>query len=360
MTLLGKGHTKRGAPHICYHSSNYFLNAPYDIMNVTYSVLDLAVVTEGQTHADAIRCSRQLAKEVEQMGYTRFWMAEHHNMENIASSATSLLLGHIAVATDTIRVGSGGVMLPNHSPLIIAEQFGTLATIYPDRIDLGLGRAPGTDQATAQAIRPDRMQQVRQFPRNVKQLQQYFSTDNSTSAVRAIPGEGTEVPIWILGSSTDSAHLAAAMGLPYAFASHFAPQQLHAALEVYRDNFQPSEQLEAPYVMPCVNVVAADTDEQAEWLSTSLKQMFMGVVTGDRRPMPAPVDDMSDVWTPREKMAVEQMLTYSFIGGPNTISEQLSDFLDQTGADEIMIASYIYDQTQRMRSHRLVADIMSS
>jgi len=328
--------------------------------DVTYSILDLAVITEGQSPADAINNSRNLARHAEDWGYTRFWMAEHHNMENIASSATSVLLGHVAEATESLRIGSGGVMLPNHSPLIIAEHYGTLATLYPNRIDLGLGRAPGTDQKTAQAIRPDRMQQVQQFPQNIKQLQQYFSPDNSSADVRAIPGEGTEVPIWILGSSTDSAHLAAALGLPYVFASHFSPQQLHAALQVYREKFEPSKQLDEPYVMPCVNIVVADTDEQANFLSTSLKQMFMGVVTGNRDPMPPPVDDMNTVWNLPTKMAVEQMLKYTFVGSKETVREELSDFVNRTGADEIMTATYIYDHDQRLKSHRLLSEIMNS
>lgn len=328
------------------------------LKDISYSILDLAVISEGQTPAEAIHNSRDLAAHAEKMGYTRFWMAEHHNMENIASSATSVLLGYVAEATSSIRLGSGGVMLPNHSPLIIAEQFGTLATLYPNRIDLGVGRAPGTDQTTAQAIRPDRMEQVRRFPNNIKQLQQYFSAENSTADVRAIPGEGTNVPIWILGSSTDSAHLAAALGLPYVFASHFSPQQLHASLEIYRNRFTPSGQMDEPYFVPCVNVVAADTDEQAEWLSTSLKQMFMGVVTGKRKPMPPPVDDMNTIWNLQEKMAVEQMLKYTFIGSKNTIRDEIMNFTDGTGADEIMIASYIYDHKERIKSHQLFADIM--
>jgi luciferase family oxidoreductase group 1 len=329
------------------------------LQDIKYSILDLAVITEGQSPTDAIQNSRDLAQHAEKWGYTRFWMAEHHNMENIASSATSVLIGYIAEATKTLRVGSGGVMLPNHSPLIIAEHYGTLASLYPDRIDLGLGRAPGTNQTTAQAIRPDRMQQVQQFPKNVNQLQQYFSDENSTAEIRAIPGEGTNVPLWILGSSTDSAHLAAALGLPYVFASHFSPQQLHAALKVYREEFQPSEQLDSPYVMLCINVIAADTDEKAEWLSTSLKQMFMGVVTGERKPMPPPVKNMNTVWNLRQKMAVEQMLTYSFIGSKETIKSELSHFLQETEADEIMIASYIYDHKTRLKSHRKFADIMN-
>lgn len=329
------------------------------LSDVKYSVLDLAVITEGNSPADAIKNTRDLAQHVENWGYSRFWMAEHHNMENIASSATSVLIGHVAEATKTLRIGSGGIMLPNHSPLVIAEQFGTLATIYGDRIDLGLGRAPVTDQTTAQAIRPDRMQQVYQFPKNVQQLQQYFSAENHSSKVRAIPGEGTDVPIWILGSSTDSAHLAAKLGLPYVFASHFSPQQLHAALEVYRDEFQASDQLKKPYVMPCVNVIIADTNQQAEYLSTSLKQMFMGVVTGKRKPMPPPVDDMNTVWGLHEKVAVKQMLKYTFVGSKETVKDELSGFVEQTNADEIMAATYIYDHKQRLKSHQLLSQIMN-
>jgi len=329
------------------------------LSDIKYSVLDLAVVTQGQTAGDAIGNSRDLARHVEDVGYTRFWMAEHHNMENIASSATSVLLGHMAEATQTLRIGSGGVMLPNHSPLIIAEQFGTLATMYPGRIDLGLGRAPGTDQATAQAIRPDRMSAVHEFPKNVQKLQQYFSKEGSVNNIRAFPGRGTEVPLWILGSSTDSAKLAAALGLPYVFASHFAPQQLMSALKIYHENFTPSKQLDKPYVMTCVNVVAADSDEKAEWLSTSLKQMFMGVVTGERKPMPPPVDDMSKVWTLRERAAVQQMLSCSFIGSKEKIRKELPQFLDKTAADEIMVATYIYDHEERLTSHRLFAELMN-
>ncbi|HEX6981326.1 MAG TPA: LLM class flavin-dependent oxidoreductase [Balneolaceae bacterium] len=329
------------------------------LKKIPYSLLDLALITEGQTAAGAIENSRDLAIHVEKFGFTRFWMAEHHNMENIASSATSLLLGHVAEATSTLRIGSGGVMLPNHSPLIIAEQFGTLATIYPGRIDLGLGRAPGTDQTTAHAIRPDRIQAVQRFPQNVRQLQQYLSADNKNSKVRAIPGEGTNIPLWMLGSSTDSAHLAAALGLPYVFASHFAPQQLMSALRIYREKFSPSGQLSEPYVMPCVNIVTADTDEEAEYLSTSMKQMFMGVVSGDRKPMPPPVDDMDQVWNMREKLAVQQMLSCSFIGSKDTIKEELGSFIKKTDANEIMIASYLYDHEQRIKSHRLLAEVMA-
>lgn len=326
---------------------------------IKYSVLDLAVINEGQTPADAIRNSRALAQYVEEQGYTRFWMAEHHNMENIASSATSVLIGYIAEATSSLRVGSGGIMLPNHSPLMIAEQFGTLSSLYHNRIDLGLGRAPGTDQATAQAIRPDRMAAVRQFPKNVQKLQQYFSDDGRVNGIRAIPGSGTGVPLWILGSSTDSARLAAALGLPYVFASHFAPQQLMPALKIYRQNFTPSEQLEEPYIMPCINVIAADSDEKAEWLSSSLKQMFMGVVTGERKPMPPPVKDMNKVWNMRQRAAVHKMLSCSFIGSKAKVQKEVEAFLHKTMADEIMMASYIYDHEAWLNSHRIFADIMS-
>lgn len=328
------------------------------LKSIPFSVLDLAVVTENSTHINTIRKSRDLAIYTEEYGYNRFWMAEHHNMENIASSATSILLGFVAEATKTMRVGAGGIMLPNHSPLVIAEQFGTLATIYPGRIDLGLGRAPGTDQVTANAIRTDRMREVQRFPENVKLLQQYLSADNRQSSVRAIPGEGTNVPIWILGSSTDSAYLAAEFGLPYAFASHFAPHQLLPAIRIYRERFKPSVQLEKPYVMPGINVVTADTDEQAVYLATSMKQMFMGVVTGERKPMQPPVDDMSRVWNEHQKKSVEELLQCSFIGSKKSVKQGVQKFIEQTGADEIMMASYLYDHDARLKSHKLFAEVM--
>ncbi|MCH2450958.1 MAG: LLM class flavin-dependent oxidoreductase [Gracilimonas sp.] len=324
---------------------------------IPYSVLDLAVVTEESNHKEAIERSRELAVHVEELGYNRFWMAEHHNMEHIASSATSVLLGHMAEATSKIRIGSGGIMLPNHSPYIIAEHFGTLATMYPGRIDLGLGRAPGTDQVTAHAIRPNRMQEVYNFPDNVAQLQKYLSKENE-GKVRAFPGEGTEIPIWILGSSTDSAHLAAKLGLPYAFASHFAPQQLMDAIRIYRQEFQPSKQLDEPYVMAGINVIAADTTEQAEYLSTSTKQLFVGVITGERNPLPPPVGDISEVIPIQHQMALKQMLAYSFVGDKTQISETLIGFLKETGVDELITASYIFHHKQRLKSHRLFAEIM--
>jgi luciferase family oxidoreductase group 1 len=326
---------------------------------IPLSILDLAVVTEGSSPKEAIRHSRDLAQRAEKMGYRRFWIAEHHNMENIASSATSVLLGHIAEATNAIRVGSGGIMLPNHSPLVIAGQFGTLATMYPGRVDLGLGRAPGTDQLTASAIRPDRMQQVQNFPQNVRQLQMYLSKKNSDSKVRAFPGEGTDVPIWILGSSTDSAFLAAELGLPYAFASHFAPQQLMPALQIYRERFKPSAQQNRPYFIPCVNVITAETTEEAEYLSTSMLQMFMGVVTGDRSPMKPPVDSMEGIWSEHVAYAVNKMLAYSFIGSAQDVRISIGKFLEETGADELMVSTYIYDHEQRIKSYQFLMDVLN-
>jgi luciferase family oxidoreductase group 1 len=326
---------------------------------IPLSILDLAVVTEGSSARESIQKSRDLAQKAEEIGYFRFWMAEHHNMENIASSATSVLLGHIAEATQSIRIGSGGIMLPNHSPLVIAEQFGTLATIYPGRVDLGLGRAPGTDQHTSNAIRPDRIRQVQNFPQNVRQLQNYLSSDNNTGEVRAIPGEGTEIPLWILGSSTDSAFLAAELGLPYAFASHFSPQQLMRAVRIYRERFRPSGQQEKPYFMPCINVIAADTDEEAEYLSTSMLQMFMGVVTGDRSPMKPPVNSMEGIWNEHIKYAVKQMMACSFIGSASNIKRDIREFIDQTGADELMVSTYIFDHKQRIKSYELLIQVMT-
>jgi luciferase family oxidoreductase group 1 len=328
------------------------------LSSLTYSILDLATVIQGKTPADTFKRSVDLARHAEEWGYERYWFAEHHNMISVASSATSLLIGHIAEKTTKIRVGSGGIMLPNHSPLVIAEQFGTLATLYPDRIDLGLGRAPGSDQLTAMAIRGDRFNAANDFPTDVRKLQLYLSDENRNAKVRAIPGEGTNVPIWILGSSTDSAHLAAAYGLPYAFASHFAPQQFLRAIEIYRANFKPSAQLQQPYVMACVNVVVADTDKEAERLSTSLKQLFIGIVTGQRKLLQEPIATMEGVWNDEQETAVDQMLAVSFIGGPAKIKADLQSFLAQTQVDEVMATSHIYDHNARLHSYQLFADII--
>jgi luciferase family oxidoreductase group 1 len=328
------------------------------LSTIPYSVLDLATVVAGKTPSDTFRNSLDLAQNVEKFGYTRYWLAEHHNMISVASSATSLLIGHIAGGTQTIRVGSGGIMLPNHSPLIVAEQFGTLASLFPGRIDLGLGRAPGTDQTTAMAIRGERFSAVHDFPQDIIKLQAFFSADNANSRVRAIPGEGLDIPIWVLGSSTDSARLAAAMGLPYAFASHFAPAQFLTAINLYRQNFKPSAHLKTPYVISCVNVIAADTDAEANRLSTSLKRFFMGVVTGKLELLQPPVENMNGVWTDYEEEAVNQMIACSFFGGPETIKEDMESFIKQTQVDEIMVTSHIFDHQARVHSYKLFADIM--
>jgi luciferase family oxidoreductase group 1 len=324
-----------------------------------YSILDLAVITEGATVSETLAKSLDIARHVENLGYTRFWLAEHHNMINVASSATSVLIGYIAGGTNSIRVGSGGVMLPNHSPLIIAEQFGTLENLYPGRIDLGLGRAPGTDQLTAHAIRGSRFNAMTDFPQDVLQLQTYFSKENSSARVRAIPGEGADIPIWILGSSTDSAHLAAGLGLPYAFASHFAPAQFNAAITIYRQNFKPSAHLKEPYVMACVNVIAADTDSEANKLATSLFQMFKGIATGDRRYLQPPVEKM-EAWTEYEEAVVNQMLSLSFIGGPETIKRNFQQFLNDTQIDEVMISTNIYDHKAKLHSYEVFAEILKN
>ncbi len=327
---------------------------------IAYSVLDLATVIEGHTPADSFHNSLQLAQHAEKWGYKRFWLAEHHNMASVASSATAVLIGYIAAGTSSIRVGSGGIMLPNHAPLIVAEQFGTLASLYPNRIDLGLGRAPGTDQLTAMAIRGRNFGSEHDFPRDVQQLQTFFSADNCHSNLRAIPGEGLDIPIWILGSSTDSARVAAAMGLPYAFASHFAPTYFLEAIALYRKHFQPSAHLEKPYVMACVNVVSADTDKEAARLATSVQQLFVGVITGKRRLLQPPVDSIHAVCSEAELAAMQQMLTYSFIGGPDTIAHRFRNFVEQTGIDEVMVTSHIYDHAARLHSYEAFSEMMGN
>jgi luciferase family oxidoreductase group 1 len=325
---------------------------------IPFSVLDLATVTEGATLKETFAKSLELAQHVEKLGYNRYWLSEHHNMISVASSATSILIGYIAGGTSTMRVGSGGIMLPNHSPLAVAEQFGTLESIFPGRIDLGLGRAPGTDQLTAMELRGGRYQTAEDFPQNILKLQTYFSKENSNSKVRAIPGEGQNIPIWILGSSTDSAQLAGFLGLPYAFASHFAPAQFFTAIDLYRKTFRPSEALEKPYIMPCVNVIAADTDEEANRLATSLYQMFIGIITGKRTRLQSPVDNMKNLWTEYEEDAAKQMLQLSFIGSPGTIKTKMKDFSEQTGMNEIMVISNIFDQKAKLHSYKLFADVM--
>ncbi len=327
---------------------------------IPFSVLELATVTQDATISQTFAKSLELARNVEQFGYKRFWLSEHHNMVSVASSATSILIGYIASGTSSMRIGSGGIMLPNHSPLAVAEQFGTLESLYPGRIDLGLGRAPGTDQLTAMALRGDFFNNASEFPQNVLKLQNYLSKENSNAKVRAIPGEGLDIPIWILGSSTDSAQLAAALGLPYAFASHFAPGQFFAAIDLYRKLFRPSKHLEKPYVMACVNVIAADTDAEAHLLATSLYQMFLGIVTGIRQPLQPPVESMEGIWTDDQKAALNQMLSLSFIGSGDTIKKDLGDFIAQTNINEIMIISNIYDHLAKIHSYELFAKIMKN
>ncbi|MCX2738989.1 LLM class flavin-dependent oxidoreductase [Pontibacter anaerobius] len=330
------------------------------LSEIELSVLDLVPILAGKTAADSFKTSLDLARHVEEWGYKRYWMAEHHNMPGIASSATVVLIGHIAGGTKTIRVGSGGIMLPNHAPLVVAEQFGTLESLYPGRIDLGLGRAPGTDGLTAMALRRDLQGSVDDFPKNVQELQYYLGPADPKAKVRAIPGQGLEVPMWLLGSSTYSAQLAAMLGLPFAFASHFAPAALHAALKIYRDTFQPSEHLKEPYAIACVNAVAAATDAEAEKLATTLYQAFLNVIRGTANPQQPPVDSMDDLWSSAEKYAVQQMLRYTFIGSPVTVKNEIEAFLEETQVDEVMFASHIYDHQARLRSYEILAELKKS
>ena len=330
-----------------------------DKQNIEYSILELAIVSQGQSIQQTLHNALALAREAEANKYKRIWFAEHHNSENIGSSATSILIGYVAENTRTIRVGSGGIMLPNHSPLIIAEQFGTLAHLYPNRIDLGLGRAPGTDQPTAQAIRSDFFKAAHQFPEEVTKIQQYFSPENKHASVRATIAEGTSVPLYILGSSTDSAHLAAKKGLPYAFASHFATTYLHQALKIYKEEFQASEFLSKPYTMAGINVFIADTDEEAERLLTSLIRMFVGVLTGAREPLQPPTEMTDDLKEIFQHPTLNQMLKYSFAGSKETVKKKIKAFLAETGVNELIAVAAMYDTQARLKSARLFAEIMS-
>jgi luciferase family oxidoreductase group 1 len=326
-----------------------------------YSVLDLATVCQGDSLKDTFARSLQTARFAEAQGYNRYWFSEHHNMESVASAATSVLIGYVAGGTNTIRVGSGGIMLPNHSPLIIAEQFGTLGSLYPDRIDLGLGRAPGTDGLTAMTIRNSPLNIPYDFQKNIEQLQVYFSKDNAHAKVRALPGEGVDVPIWVLGSSTDSAYLAAQMGLPYAFAAHFAPTHMMQAFAIYKEYFRPSDVLDKPYAMACVNIIAADTNEEAAFLATSMYKMFLGIFTNSREPLMPPFDPagLSDLWTPEQEYGVKHMLSHAFIGDKLTIAKGLKGFVETTGIQEIMTISQIFDQSKKEYSFRLFKEIMT-
>ena len=324
-----------------------------------FSVLDLAPVPQGGTPADALRNTLDLARNAERLGFTRYWLAEHHNMVGIASAATAVVIGHVAGGTSRIRVGSGGIMLPNHSPLVIAEQFGTLATLYPGRIDLGLGRAPGTDQLTTRALRRDPTA-ADTFPQDVLELQAYLGPSQPGQRIHAVPGTGTNVPLWILGSSLFGAQLAAMLGLPYAFASHFAPDALIPALEVYRERFKPSEQLDRPYVMVGANVIAAETDAAARRLFTSSQQAFTDLFRGTRGTLKPPIDDIEAYWTPPERAQASAMLARSFVGSAASVQAGLEAFARETQADEIIAAAAIHDHGARVRSYEILAEIMQS
>ena len=323
---------------------------------VPYSVLDLVPVPEGGLPAESFRHSLDLARHAERWGYHRYWLAEHHNMPGIASAATAVLIGHLAGGTTTLRLGAGGIMLPNHSPLVIAEQFGTLSSLYPDRIDLGLGRAPGSDQRTMQALRRQRSGEVDDFPADVRELMSYFGDE--VGAVQAVPGQGLHVPIWLLGSSLYSAQLAAAMGLPFGFASHFAPAMLLQALEIYRTQYRPSARWPKPHAVVCVNLLAADTDREARFLFTTLQQQFLRLYRGDAGKLPLPVQTLGDEWSPRELMAMEQTLARSLVGEPDRVRHGLKALLAETGADELMFNGPIVDHQARLRSFEIGAELM--
>ncbi|HEY4414426.1 MAG TPA: LLM class flavin-dependent oxidoreductase [Verrucomicrobiae bacterium] len=325
---------------------------------IPFSILDLSPIATGKTPADALHNSLDLAQHAERWGYHRYWLAEHHNMPGIASAATAVVIGHVAGGTKTIRVGSGGVMLPNHSPLVIAEQFGTLAALYPDRIDLGLGRAPGTDPATAQALRRDLSNNGDTFPRDVLELQAYFKPAVDGQKIRAVPGAGIQVPIWLLGSSLFSAQLAAHLGLPFAFAAHFAPDDLLRALAIYRERFQPSTQLAQPYAMVAVTVFAADTDEAARRQFTSLQQSFINLRRGLPGQVPAPIDDLASYGSAAERAQVDHALAYSVVGSPVTVEHGLRQVIQETQPDELMFSGHFYDHTARLHSFELIAQAL--
>ena len=323
---------------------------------IPFSVLDLAPIPQGGDAARALRNTRDLAQHAERLGYNRFWLAEHHNMTGIASAATAVVIGHVAGGTSTIRVGSGGIMLPNHAPLVIAEQFGTLASLYPGRIDLGLGRAPGTDQLTSRALRRH-LGSVDDFPRDVLELQSYFRPASPGQMVRAVPGAGLEVPIWLLGSSTFSAELAAGLGLPFAFASHFAPQLLEPAVEMYRAHFRPSTELARPYVMRAVTGVAAATAAAGKRLFTSMQQQFINLRRGTAGPLPPPVDSMDSICSPAELAGLQQMLSRSFVGSKETVRRGVKRFIQELSPDEIMVTGHIFDHAARVRSFEIAAQV---
>ncbi|MFC7064800.1 LLM class flavin-dependent oxidoreductase [Brucella rhizosphaerae] len=323
---------------------------------IPLSVLDLSPVPEGSDAGQSLRNTLELAQQAERLGFTRYWLAEHHNMPGIASAATSVVIGHVAAGTSTIRVGAGGIMLPNHSPLVIAEQFGTLASLFPGRIDLGLGRAPGTDQLTAHALRRNLESSANDFPRDVVELLNYFKPVDPAQRVQAVPGAGLNVPVWILGSSLFGAQLAAMLGLPYGFASHFAPADMERAVELYRDRFEPSEYLQKPYVMLGLNVIAADTDEEAHHLFTSQLQAFVNLRSVRPGKLPAPVEGYQEQLDPAAQALVRQMLSCRVVGGPETVEKGIREFAERTGADELMVTGMIFDHQKRLRSYEIVSN----
>ena len=327
-------------------------------MHIPYSILDLALIKENHDALDAYKRSLELAQHAENWDYQRFWVAEHHNMAYVGSSAPTLLMGYIAQGTKKIRIGSGGIMLPNHSPLMVAEQIGFLETLYPGRIDLGLGRAPGTDQRTASVLRRGRMETVQEFPQDLEDLQHYFSDENIDAPVRAFPAEGLDVPIYLLGSSMSSAVMAAEKGLPYVFASHFAPTYFLQAAGYYKKNFVPSEQSRSPYFIACVNIILADTDSKAHFMATSFYQMALGIIRGRSYPLKKPVTNMDNIWSREESSAIQHMMAYTFIGSPTTVKNQLEKFISQSGVDELMVTTNIYNQEDRLRSYELLAEVM--
>jgi luciferase family oxidoreductase group 1 len=334
-----------------------FMPPPTSLNNISLSMLDLVAVREGGTVADALAISLRTARHVEPLGFTRYWLAEHHNMVGIASSATAVLVGHIAGGTQTIRVGSGGIMLPNHAPLVVAEAFGTLAELYPGRIDLGLGRAPGTDRATMRALRRDRVETEQDFPRDVAELQRLLGPAQPGQGIVAMPGAGTQVPIWLLGSSLFSAQLAAQMGLPYAFAAHFAPRLLHQALDVYRSLFRPSATLVKPYVIVGVPLIAAPSDEEAEFLASSTYQRILGILTGDRQRLQPPVEGFMNQLLPQERAAIGDFLAAAVIGGPGKVRTGLQALANNTSADEFMLVCDVFDPVLRLRSLDIAAAV---
>ena len=327
---------------------------------IPYSILDLVPITQNSNARTALNHALDLAQHAERWGYNRFWVAEHHNMPGIASSATAVVIGHLAGGTQTIRVGSGGVMLPNHAPLVVAETFGTLEALYPNRIDLGLGRAPGTDQLTMRALRRDSSKGSDTFPQDVLELQNYLAPTAPDQRVRAVPGEGSEVPIWLLGSSFYSANLAAQLGLPFAFASHFAPDMLMQALELYRENFEPSAQLDKPRAMIVANVFAADSDAEARRLFTSVEQAFVNLRRGQPGQLPAPLETDERPWTAYEQENVDHALAFSFVGAPATVRAGLENLVEQTGADELMLTAMIHDHDALLRSFELASRVCAS